>query len=89
MFAMQRIDKMAAVAAAVAHDMNDELTVIRSVLALIDQDQAFREDLVDAQAAAQRASWLIGRMLRFARQRGAGPNAETADSLIDRITTDL
>ncbi len=78
---LSRSDRICAVAAAAAHDLNDELTVIlTSVSASIGRlppDHAARPLLLDLQSAAQRCAWKASGLLNFAARRGVSPTAAT------------
>jgi hypothetical protein len=74
---LTKADRACAVAAAAAHDLNDELTVIvNSVscsLRALDFDHPARSLLLQAQSAAQRCVWKTSGMLNYAVRRGAQP----------------
>jgi hypothetical protein len=80
------IDRSSAVAAAAAHDWNDELTVIlssvESLLGTISANSPARPMLLDLRAAAQRCAWKASGLLNFTARRGARPSAATMESLI-------
>jgi hypothetical protein len=81
-----RADRVCAVAAAAAHDLNDELTVILSsvtdALRALEPQHPARPLLLDLQAAAQRCAWTASGLLNFAARRGARPSAATLDRLV-------
>jgi hypothetical protein len=82
---------MCAVAAAAAHDLNDELTVIlTSVTATIGRlapgDPA-RVLLLDLQSAAQRCAWKASGLLNFTARQGARPSAATMERLVEEEST--
>jgi len=62
-------DRACAVAAAAAHDFNNELTVILSsvagALGAVPAENPARELLLDIQAAAQRCVWKASGLLNF------------------------
>jgi hypothetical protein len=76
-----------AVAAAAAHDLNDELTVIlTSVTASIralEPDHPARPMLLDLRSAAQRCAWKASGLLNFTARRGARPSAATFERLAE------
>ncbi len=76
-----------AVAAAAAHDFNNELTVImNSVAGLLDALDArhpSRPLLLDIQAAAQRCVWKASGLLNFTARANPGPVRASFDHLID------
>jgi len=79
-------DRICAVAAAAAHDLNDELTVILSSvtasLGALDPDHPARELLLDLRSAAQRCAWTASGLLNFSARKGARPSAATLDRLV-------
>ena len=81
-----RIDRNCAVAAAAAHDWNDELTVILSsvdsLLETVGPASPARQILLELRAAAQRCAWKSSGLLNFTARRGARPSAATMESLI-------
>jgi hypothetical protein len=84
-------DRVCAVAAAAAHDLNDELTVIlTSVTATIGRlapgDPA-RALLLDLQSAAQRCAWKACGLLNFTARQGARPSAATMERLVEEEST--
>ncbi len=74
---LTKADRACAVAAAAAHDLNDELTVIvNSVscsLQTLEPGHPARGLLLEAQSAAQRCVWKTSGMLNYAARRGARP----------------
>jgi chemotaxis response regulator CheB len=77
------IDRTACVAAAAAHDLNNELTVIISNLHLLDPvDKPACSCVAEMQAAAQRAVAEIQTLQKWAASRGARPNAATAEQVV-------
>lgn len=77
-----------AVAAAAAHDFNNELTVILSsvtdALAALDAQHPARALLLDIQAAAQRCVWKASGLLNFSARSNSGPIRASFEYLIDR-----
>jgi hypothetical protein len=83
-----KADRVCAVAAAAAHDLNDELTVIlssvtSSILAL-EAGHPARLFLFDLQSAAQRCAWKTSGLLNYSARHGAQPVAGTMESLLDK-----
>jgi hypothetical protein len=82
-----RADRLCAIAAAAAHDLNDELTIIlssvTSSIRALEPDHPAREMLLDLQGAAQRCAWKASGLLNFTARRGAHPSAATFDRLVD------
>jgi signal transduction histidine kinase len=79
-------NRACAVAAAAAHDFNNELTVILSsvtgALAAIDADHPAHELLLDIQAAAQRCVWKASGLLNFSARVNPGPTRASFEYLI-------
>jgi signal transduction histidine kinase len=75
-----------AVAAAAAHDFNNELTVILSsaadALALLDATDPAHLLLLDIQAAAQRCVWKASGLLNFSARVNPNPVRASFDFLI-------
>ncbi len=73
-------------AAAAAHDWNEELTVILSsidvLLAKGGADTPGRDILLQLRAAAQRCAWKASGLLNFTARRGVAPSAASLESLI-------
>jgi hypothetical protein len=80
-----RADRAVAVAAAAAHDLNDDLTVILTAVAdslrALPPGHPTRAHLLDLRAAAQRCAWTASTLLNFSARRGARPSAATAHRL--------
>ena len=76
-----------AVAAAAAHDFNNELTVILSsaadALQLVKTPHPARELLLDIQAAAQRCVWKTSGLLNFSARLSPGPVRASFEYLIE------
>ena len=83
-------DRVCAVAAAAAHDLNEELTVIlTSVAATLGQvapGHPARPLLLDLQSAARRCAWKASGLLNFAARRGVRPSAATLERLVEQET---
>jgi hypothetical protein len=84
---LTRADRICAVAAAAAHDLNDELTVILSSVTTsiraVAPDHPARPMLLDLQSAAQRCAWKASGLLNFTARSGARASAATLERLID------
>lgn len=82
-----RPDRVCAVAAAAAHDLNDELTVILTTvhdsIRALDPDHPARLLLLDLQGAAQRCAWKASGLLNFTARRGARPSAACMERLLE------
>jgi len=76
-----------AVAAAAAHDFNNELTVILSgvteALAALDGQHPARAPLLDIQAAAQRCVWRASGLLNFSARVHPQPVRASFEYLIN------
>ena len=74
---LTQTDRVCAVAAAAAHDLNNELTIIINGAALsielLEPDHPARPFLSDLQGAAQRCVWKASGLLNFGVRRGARP----------------
>jgi hypothetical protein len=72
---LTKADRACAVAAAAAHDLNDELTVIvnsvSSSLHTLEPGHPVRSLLLDLQSAAQRCAWKTSGLLNYSARRGA------------------
>jgi hypothetical protein len=83
---LSRADRICAVAAAAAHDLNEELTVILSSitnsLRTLEPEHPARTALLDLQSAAQRCAWKSSGLLNFSARKGARPSASTMESLL-------
>ena len=79
-------ERACAVAAAAAHDVNDELTIILNVaseaLASVHSSHPACRLLFDLQAAAQRCAWKTSGLLDYAARRGARPANVPMESLV-------
>jgi hypothetical protein len=72
-----KADRACAVAAAAAHDLNDELTVIVNSLSCslksLEPGHPARALLLAAQSAVQRCAWKTSGLLNYSARRGARP----------------
>ena len=70
-------DRACAVAAAAAHDLNDELTIIVNTTIALPRDpepgHPARPFLLDLQRAAQRCAWKTSGLLNYGARRGVRP----------------
>ncbi len=70
-------DRACAVAAAAAHDLNDELTIIVNTtshsLETLEPGHPARPFLLDLQRAAQRCVWNTSGLLNYGARRGCRP----------------
>jgi hypothetical protein len=70
-----KADRACAVAAAAAHDLNDELTVIVNSLSCslksLEPGHPARALLLAAQSAVQRCAWKTSGLLNYSARRGA------------------
>jgi hypothetical protein len=82
-----RTERAVAVAAAAAHDLNDDLTIIltgvTAFVRVAGRDHPALPLLLEMQSAAQRCAWTASALLNFSARRGARPSAATASRLID------
>jgi len=78
-----------AIAAAAAHDWNDELTVILNsiscVIETLGEDHPVIPLLLDLQGAAQRCAWKAAGLLDFAASHGTKPGSARMEALIRLI----
>ena len=76
-----------AVAAAAAHDFNNELTVILSsvtdALCRLESGHPARALLLDIRAAAQRCVWKTSALLNFSARLNSGPVRASFEYLVD------
>ena len=86
MEALTKADRACAVAAAAAHDLNDELTVIvNSVscsLNALDPGDPIRDWLIEAQSAVQRCMWKTSGLLNYSARRGTRPGSAPMERLV-------
>ena len=85
---LSNAERACAVAAAAAHDFNNELTVILSgvqdALGAIEAEHPARELLLDVRAAAQRCTWKASGLLNFGARAGSAPVRASFEYLIER-----
>ena len=79
-------DRACAVAAAAAHDINDELTIIvnttTSSLETLEPGHPARPYLLELQRSAQRCVWKTSGLLNYGARRGVRPINATMERLI-------
>ena len=79
-------DRACAVAAAAAHDLNDELTIIvnttSSSLQTLEPGHPARPYLLELQRSAQRCVWKTSGLLNYGARRGVRPGNATMERLI-------
>jgi len=84
---MTKAKRACAVAAAAAHDFNNELTVILSgvteVLDELPADHSSRPLLLEIRAAAQRCVWKASGLLTFSARVNSSPVRASFEYLID------
>jgi hypothetical protein len=80
-------NRACAVAAAAAHDFNNELTVIMSsvaeALSTLAADHPARPRLLEIQAAAQRCVWKASGLLNYSARVSPGPVRASFEYLIE------
>ena len=78
-----------AVAAAAAHDLNEELTVILNSISLsiraVQPGHPARPFLLDLQSAAQRCAWTASGLLNFTARQGVRPSSVSLERMIERV----
>ena len=83
---LNRADRACALAAAAAHDLNDELTVILSsvcgAMEELESNHPARLLLVEARCSAQRCAWKASGLLNFSARRGMAPVRSSLDDLL-------
>ena len=83
---MTQTDRVSAVAAAAAHDLNDELTIILNGAAcsivLLEPDHPARPFLDEVRWAAERCVWKTSGLLSFGARRGLRPVAVPMERLM-------
>ena len=79
-------DRACTVAAAAAHDLNDELTIIvntiSSSLETLEPGHPARPYLAELQRSAQRCIWKTSGLLNYGARRGVRPISATMERLI-------
>ncbi|HUI55906.1 MAG TPA: hypothetical protein VLY04_13100 [Bryobacteraceae bacterium] len=83
-----KTDRACAVAAAAAHDLNNELTVILNsasrLLGAFNMDEPGYALLLDLQAAAQRCAWKASGLLHFGARGVPRPIRASFENLIEQ-----
>jgi hypothetical protein len=82
-------DRTCAVAAAAAHDFNDELTIIvncacNSIL-LLEPGHPARPYIADIESAAQRCMWKASGLLTYTARRGVQPVSATMERIVAEV----
>jgi hypothetical protein len=81
-------NRACAVAAAAAHDLNNELTVIVNsvtrALGTVDNGHPAHQLLLDLQASAQRCTWKASGLLNFSARVNPTPVRASFEFLIER-----
>jgi hypothetical protein len=84
---LTQTDRACAVAAAAAHDFNNELTVILSsvsdLILTLEPGHPARPLLGDLRSAAQRCAWKASGLLNYSARQGARPSPADMESLMD------
>ncbi len=84
---LTQADRAYTLAAAAAHDLNNELTVILNSisrsLAELEPDHPARTFLADLRSSAQRCAWKASGLLNYSAGRGARPSASSLERLIE------
>jgi PAS domain S-box-containing protein len=82
----QRMDSIGRLAGGIAHDFNNLLTALTGYIELaldsLPADSPIREDIVEAQRAAERGSGLTRQLLAFARRQTIAPEPCALNDLI-------
>jgi signal transduction histidine kinase len=83
-----KADRACAVAAAAAHDLNNELTVILNSVAaslkMLERGHPANELLLDIRRAAQRCVWRASGLLNYSARRGVRTVRTPFDRLVDK-----
>jgi hypothetical protein len=84
---LQRLDRVSTLAAATAHSLNDELTVILSSLTTsmlaMEPGHPARLPLMELERAALRCVATASRLLSFSARRGARPVCASLDAVLE------
>lgn len=84
---LTKADRLSTAAAAVAHDLNNELTVILSsvtrTIESLEPGHPSRDLLLELQGAAQRCAWKSSELLNFSMRQGGRPVAASFEALIE------
>ncbi len=82
----QRTNRTGAVAAAAAHDLNDELTIIFSSIcdsiSSLGPSHPARALLLDARSATQRCAWKASGLLNYTARQGVRPVRASLEALL-------
>jgi len=86
---LTRTDRASAVAAAAAHDLNDEMTIILNSawnsLQLLEPGHPARLLLYDLSAATQRCIWKTATMLNYTSRNGVHPVNAPLEEIADHL----
>lgn len=89
MAALTMAERLSTIAAAAAHDLNNELLIIlsaaRVALRELPDDHPARQELIDMERAGQRAAWKTVGLLRYCSKRGARLSAAPMERLIETL----
>jgi C4-dicarboxylate-specific signal transduction histidine kinase len=82
-----KAERACAIAAAAAHELNDELTVIltsvRSTMLALEPGHPARPMLLDLQGAAQRCAWMASTLLNYSARKGVRPAPTRMERLVE------
>ena len=80
-------DRACAIAAAAAHDLNDELTVILSSvndsILVLEPGHPARPLLREVEGAVQRCAWMASTLLSWGARKGVRPAPATVERLVE------
>ena len=86
---LTQADRPYAVAAAVAHDFNNELTIILTAvtqsLEMLDDEHPAVDLLLDLQDAAQRCAWRAAGLLNFSARKGLLSAPISVEHLLEQL----
>ena len=87
---MEALRRALAVQAAVAHDLNNELTIILSALqdavSDLEPNDPIRPLLLEARGSAQRCAWKVSGILNYCNRSGVGTVRASAEHLMNHYT---
>jgi signal transduction histidine kinase len=83
---LTKIERSGAVAAAAAHDINNELTVILSTVTdsieKLGLTHPARPLLLELRSSAQRCAWMTSDLLNYSARHGVRPTSERLENLL-------
>jgi signal transduction histidine kinase len=86
---LTKADRLSTAAAALAQDLNNELTVIlisvTSTIESLEPGHPSRDLLLELQAAAQRCAWKASDLLNYSLSQGGRPVAAPFEALLEMI----